>query len=120
MMTFSFSPKILGRNILMRFLFLFLFFVLFCFVFFFVFVSLGFFCVCVCVCVCVLFCFVLFFLFLFLLIMKGNDNYNIHKKFQVHSTNVLWIRSKNKYREVVTTTTPNFDSLSYSYHRVWW
>ena len=34
------------------------------------------------------------------LIMKGNGYYNIQKKFQVHSTNVIWIKSKNKYRQV--------------------
>ena len=51
--------------------------------------------------------------------MKGNDYYNIHRKFQVHSP-VIWIRSKNKNREVATThpSTCNFDSLPYPTPRV--
>ena len=34
-----------------------------------------------------------------LLIVKGNDYYNIHRKFQVHSSNIFCLGSKNKYRE---------------------
>ena len=33
----------------------------------------------------------------FLLIVKGNDYYNIHRKFQVHSTNIFVLGAKNKY-----------------------
>ena len=47
--------------------------------------------------------------------MKENDYYNIHRKFQVHFTN---IRSKNKYRQVATT--PKFESLSCPYAKVGW
>ena len=32
----------------------------------------------------------------FLLIMKENDNYNIHKKFHVHCTNIFGLRSKKQ------------------------
>ena len=35
----------------------------------------------------------------FLSIVKGNDYYNIHRKFQVHRSNIVYLRSKNKYRE---------------------
>ena len=30
-----------------------------------------------------------------LLIMEGKNYYNIYKKFQVHSSNICWIRGKN-------------------------
>ena len=42
------------------------------------------------------------------------DNYE--KKWQY-----FWIRSKNKYQQLATTSSsPNFDSLSYSYPKVRW
>ena len=49
----------------------------------------------------------------FWLIVRGNDYYNIRRKFQVHSTNIVVLGAKKKYRKVATTpSTPNFDSLS--------
>ena len=51
-----------------------------------------------------------------LLIMKGNDYFDIHRKFQVHSTSIFGLGAKTKNREVATTqSTPNFDSLPYPY-----
>ena len=41
-------------------------------------------------------------------------------KFQVHSTSIFWIRSKNRNWEVATTPTRNFDSLLYPYPKVGW
>ena len=55
--------------------------------------------------------------FFFGLIMKGNDYYNVHRKFQVHSTNIFALGAET--RKVATTpSTPNFDSLPYPYPRV--
>ena len=39
----------------------------------------------------------------FWLIAKGNDYFNIHKKFRVDSTNIFGIKSENKYRQMATT-----------------
>ena len=55
----------------------------------------------------------------FLLIMKGNDYYNIHRKFQVHSTSILGLGAKTKIRKwQPPPSIPNFDSLPYSYPKV--
>ena len=55
----------------------------------------------------------------FWLIMKGNDYYNIHRKFQVHSTNIFVLGAKtNIARWQPPPSTPNFDSLPYPYPRV--
>ena len=57
----------------------------------------------------------------FLLIMKGADNYIIHKKFQVYSTNIFGLGAKtNIARWQLPLSTPNFNSLPYSYPTVGW
>ena len=44
--------------------------------------------------------------------MKWNNLHNKHRKFQVQQQNYVWIRSKNKYRKVVTNpSTTKFDRL---------
>ena len=47
--------------------------------------------------------------------MKGNNYYNIQKKFQVHVTNIFFgLGAKNKYLQLATTPSiPNFHSLPY-------
>ena len=54
--------------------------------------------------------------------MEESDNANIRIKFQVYGTNFFffWIRSINKFREVATTPTHNFDSSPYPYYKVGW
>ena len=49
----------------------------------------------------------------FSLIMKGNEYFNIHRKFEVHSTNIFGFWAKlNIYCQVATApSTTNFDSL---------
>ena len=55
----------------------------------------------------------------FWLIVKGNNYYNIHRKFQVHSTNIVVLGAKtNIARWQPPPSTPNFDSLPYPYPRV--
>ena len=41
---------------------------------------------------------------IFWLIIKGNDYYNINKKFEVQSTNIFGFQSKNEYLQVETLT----------------
>ena len=51
----------------------------------------------------------------FMLIIKGNDNFNIHMKFQVRvCSNVIGLRENtNIARWQPLSSTPNFDSLAY-------
>ena len=58
----------------------------------------------------------------FLQIMKGNDYYNLHKKFEVQNTvSIFELRALNKYRQVATISLyPTFDSLPYCYPKVGW
>ena len=52
---------------------------------------------------------------------EGNDYYNIHRKFQVHSTSIFGLGAKTKTGKwQPTPSTPNFDSLPYPYHKVRW
>ena len=51
----------------------------------------------------------------FLLIMK-EDDYNIYRKFQVHSTDIFGLGAKTKIGKwQPLPSTPNFDSLPYPY-----
>ena len=50
-------------------------------------------------------------------IMKGDDYYNIHRKFQVHSTNIIWFQAKTNIARWKPPPSPNFDSLPYPYPR---
>ena len=52
------------------------------------------------------------------LIVKGNDYYNMHRKFQVHSTNIFVLGAKTNIARWQPPPTPNFDSLPYPYPRV--
>ena len=55
----------------------------------------------------------------FLLIMKRNDYYKIHKKFQVHITNLFGLGAKTNIArwQPPLPSTPNFESLPYPYPR---
>ena len=50
------------------------------------------------------------------LIMKGNDCYNIHRKFQMHNTSIFGLEARTKIGKLQPPPpTPNFDSLPYPY-----
>ena len=49
---------------------------------------------------------------------KGNDYYNIHRKFQIHSNNIFVLGAKTNIAMWQPLPTPNFDSLPYPYPRV--
>ena len=42
----------------------------------------------------------------FLLIIKGSDYFNEHRKFQVYSSYIFWIKRKNKYLPVYYSLYP--------------
>ena len=54
----------------------------------------------------------------FWLVVNGNDYYNIHRKFQVHTTNIFVQEQKQISQGGNHPPTPNFDSLPYPYPRV--
>ena len=57
--------------------------------------------------------------FAFWLIVRENDYHNVHRKFQVHSTNIFVLGAKtNITRWQPSPSTPNVDSLPYPYPRV--
>ena len=59
-----------------------------------------------------------------MLIMKGNYYYNMHRKFQVHSTNIFFLDKVQK--QILqggidpSPSITKFDSLSYPYLGVGW
>ena len=53
--------------------------------------------------------------------MKENDYYNIYRKCQVHSASIFGLGAKTKIGKwQPPSSTPNYDSLPYSYPKVAW
>ena len=48
-----------------------------------------------------------------------DDYYNIHKNFQVQSTNIFGLGAK-EYRQMATTPTPEYDSLPHPFPKIGW